>query len=563
MSVSKAEAYVYDELQKLGRKIDEEEKKPKGQRDRELLGDWRQEKKELLNQLLSSVGAVGQKRPREKEEVDRVMEPSSPADNEPQPHGPEAAPSAACVAAPAAAAGKQRKEHAILLDVDDEEDIELAPDSKRQRTGPPALPVNERGAAANNDSVLPPCLLLPHWNEHDRRQAFIYLELRTAPGTTNSGCRLGKCGGAIKVNGVVYSSIQVFAFAAHHPRVPLQQNLAVYAKCGERRCITPECLRVGFSAVHGVQFPKLPVLHAADLLRLQREAKHNPCIAMQYQKIIPEKVHDLFKAGKFGELERWLKPLETSVACVDASAAAPAAAPAAAAAAAAAAGNQEEDPQEAMPALEAPGASAFSEAPVAATAAASTPVDDSTDDEVEEEQMVASVAGGAASTHERRPREKPITAPADWSAADFHAAQAYVNKNTASKKGAQGCRLWDLGTSKLARFRGVTYSSGQLLAFAAHNPDLQLKRGLGVEAKCGDPLCITPKCLRLLYKSPRGPKSAFLQTLTMQDIVSLQQRAKNDSRIRMQHENISLEKLNSLRDAGDFAGIQKWLKPAT
>jgi hypothetical protein len=234
------------------------------------------------------------------------------------------------------------------------------------------------------------------------------------------------------------------------------------------------------------------------------------------------------------------------------------------AAAAASVGNQEgdheEDEEEAMPALDAPRWSASSEGPMAASAAAPKPVDDSTEDEVEEE-MIASVAGGAACNEEKKARGRPITVLADWSAADFHAAQAYVNKNTASEKGAQGCQLWDFGKSKIARFRGVSYHSGQLLAFAAHNPDLPLKHGLSVYAKCGDPRCITPKCLGLFYKSPRGPKSAFLQTLTMEDIVSLQQRAKNDSRIGMQHENISLEKLNRLRDAGDFAGIQKWLKP--
>jgi hypothetical protein len=552
------------------------------------------------------------------------MELSSPADNEPRmpdapvavpeaaPEAapvavPEAAPPAACVAAPAAR--KTLREHAILLDVDDE----LAPDPKRQRTG------------------LPSEFFLPEWNEHDRRNALAYLEMRTALDTNSSGCRLWKFGkfAALKFQGVVYSSIQVFAFAAHHPQVPLRQHLAVHAKCGEGRCITAACLRVGFSAVHDVKVPIFPVLRASDLVRLQREAKHNPCIAMQYQKIIPEKVHDLFKAGEYGELERWLKPLKTSAAGVDASAAAPAAAAAASAAlvgqekvlasmpalegppsvatgnkipvgapvptgpgagtsgapvptgpgaasannapaaAAASVGNQEgdheEDEEEDMPALEAPRRSSSNKAPLAAAAAAAPkPVDSTTEDEMEEESVEHQrEVGGAASSEERKAHERTAIALADWSAADFDAAKAYMNKNTASEKGAQGCQLWDFGKSKIARFRGVTYRSGQLLAFAAHNPDLLLKHGLAVDAKCGDRRCITPKCLRLLYKSPRGPKSAFLRTLTMEDIVSLQHRAKNDSRLAMQHEKISLEKLIRLRDAGDFAGIQKWLKPAT
>jgi hypothetical protein len=390
------------------------------------------------------------------------------------------------------------------------------------------------------------------WSDDDRRVALAFLKPRSTLYSTHSGCQLWDGPfGAVKFRGVEYPSAQVLAFAAHHPNVLLRQNLSVQARCGDCRCVTPEDLQVTFNAFHGLRGPMFPALCASDLVRLQREAKQNPYIAMQYQKIIPEKVHDLYNAGIFGELERWLKPFGSSAAGV----------PAAAAQFAFPMEHEAHDEEnfESMPALEALHESASSEAPMAGPSTAPEPVDDSTDDEME---MPPSETGAAASSDDNKkaPR-RPTTALADWSAADFRDAQAYLNKNTASKKSAQGCQLWDFDRIKVARFRGVVYRSGQLLAFVAYNPDLPLKNGLWVEAKCRDPLCITSKCLRLVYRSPRGPKNAYFQTLTMEDIASLQQKAKNDSRIGMQHENISLDKLNSLHDAGDFAGIDRWLKP--
>ncbi len=57
MSAPSKEEYVQQELKKVSKKIDDEEQKPKGERDRELLEQWRHDKKELISQLSSGVGA--------------------------------------------------------------------------------------------------------------------------------------------------------------------------------------------------------------------------------------------------------------------------------------------------------------------------------------------------------------------------------------------------------------------------------------------------------------------------------------------------------------------------
>jgi len=85
---------------------------------------------------------------------------------------------------------------------------------------------------------------------------------------------------------------------------------------------------------------------------------------------------------------------------------------------------------------------------------------------------------------------------------------------------------------------------------------------LSVAAQCGNPLCLTPECLRLVYNHGRGRASASFQPLTMEYLVSLQRQAKNNERIGMQHTNISLEELSRMHDAEDYAGIKKWLQPA-
>ncbi len=57
MSAPSKEQYLQQELERLSKKIDDEEKKAKNERDSDLLGQWRQEKKELMNQLPSAAGA--------------------------------------------------------------------------------------------------------------------------------------------------------------------------------------------------------------------------------------------------------------------------------------------------------------------------------------------------------------------------------------------------------------------------------------------------------------------------------------------------------------------------
>jgi len=174
----------------------------------------------------------------------------------------------------------------------------------------------------------------------------------------------------------------------------------------------------------------------------------------------------------------------------------------------------------------------------------------------------AAAASGAENARVCGKRKFGKLVLADWSAQDHRDAVNYVEARTAARKSASGCRLWDSERYKTAKFRGVHYPSGQVLAFAAHNPALPLVQRLSVAAQCGNPLCLTPECLRLVYNHGRGRASANFQPLTMESLVSLQRQAKNNDRIGMQHTNISHEELSRMHDAEDYAGIKKWLQPA-
>lgn len=56
MSGTSQVSYLRDELERLTKKIDEEEKKQKEDRDAELLAQWRQEKKDAIKQLPVAAG---------------------------------------------------------------------------------------------------------------------------------------------------------------------------------------------------------------------------------------------------------------------------------------------------------------------------------------------------------------------------------------------------------------------------------------------------------------------------------------------------------------------------
>ena len=94
---------------------------------------------------------------------------------------------------------------------------------------------------------------------------------------------------------------------------------------------------------------------------------------------------------------------------------------------------------------------------------------------------------------------------------------------------------------------GTWFPSFQVLAFAVHHPDVPLRHGLAVEATCENPDdCVTSEHLRVFYAGKAGLQGKHFESLSMDDIVAMQQQAKNDSRIGMQSDRISLEVLNDL-----------------
>jgi hypothetical protein len=148
-----------------------------------------------------------------------------------------------------------------------------------------------------------------HWDEQDRREAMDLLQKNTAPNKSNTGCQLWevKKRTAVRFRQVTYPSFQAFAFAVHHPDLPLHQNLTAEAKCGNQYCITPGCLRLVYDYGCGAKGDNFPELGPFEIIGLQRDAETDKRIAMQYEKSCHTVVFDMHGAGKYGDIHRFLK----------------------------------------------------------------------------------------------------------------------------------------------------------------------------------------------------------------------------------------------------------------
>jgi len=100
---------------------------------------------------------------------------------------------------------------------------------------------------------------------------------------------------------VTSPSFQAFAFAVHHPDLPLHQNLTAEAKCGNQYCITPGCLRLIYDYGCGAKGDNFPKMNAREITGLQREAETDKRIGMQHEKTCPNKVFALYDAKKYAD----------------------------------------------------------------------------------------------------------------------------------------------------------------------------------------------------------------------------------------------------------------------
>jgi hypothetical protein len=150
------------------------------------------------------------------------------------------------------------------------------------------------------------------WDEQDRREAMELLQKNTAPNKSDAGCVLWQAKQGqrtyVSFRKVTYPSWQAFAFAVHHPDLPLQQDLTAEAKCGNRYCITPGCLRLVYNYWSGAKGDNFPELGPFEIIGLQRDAETDERIAMQYEKSCHTVVFDLYDAKKYAEIHRFLKP---------------------------------------------------------------------------------------------------------------------------------------------------------------------------------------------------------------------------------------------------------------
>jgi hypothetical protein len=154
--------------------------------------------------------------------------------------------------------------------------------------------------------------------------------------------------------------------------------------------------------------------------------------------------------------------------------------------------------------------------------------------------------------------EEASTGNKKWTAEDLHDAQKYLAKHTASAQSASGCHLW---TNQRAKFRKVDYPSGQTFAFAAQIQEPPLMQCTRVEAKCGNPLCITKDHLRLVYSRQWGLKAAHFPRMTADALVRLHRLAVNNPHICMNHAHIKEEEIRALYDAEKFVLLEQRLKP--
>jgi hypothetical protein len=147
------------------------------------------------------------------------------------------------------------------------------------------------------------------WDEQDRLDAMEILQKNTAPTKSNKGCTLWqvKQRTVISFRKVTYPSFQAFAFAVHHPDLPLYQKLTAEAKCGNERCISPDCLRLVYDHQRGAKGDNFPELTAFDIVGLQRDAETDKRVAMQYERSCHTAVFALHDARQYAHLQQWLK----------------------------------------------------------------------------------------------------------------------------------------------------------------------------------------------------------------------------------------------------------------
>jgi hypothetical protein len=151
-------------------------------------------------------------------------------------------------------------------------------------------------------------ILQADWDDQDRRDAMEVLQKNTAPNKSNKGCPLWqvKQRKVVSFRKVTYP-FQAFAFAVHHPDLPLRQNLTAEAKCGNQCCIAAGCLRLVYDHQRGAKGEDFPEMTAFDIVGLQRDAETDERIGMQYERSSHQAVFALYDAGKYAHLQQWLK----------------------------------------------------------------------------------------------------------------------------------------------------------------------------------------------------------------------------------------------------------------
>jgi hypothetical protein len=137
-----------------------------------------------------------------------------------------------------------------------------------------------------------------------------------------------------------------------------------------------------------------------------------------------------------------------------------------------------------------------------------------------------------------------------WGPEEHRGALEYLERHTAPMKNESGCRVWDKQFQSV-NYRKVHFPSGQLLAFAAHNPGVPLEQGVTVTSKCGDPMCLMPEHLSLALKSRRGPSSALSQAPL---------KAPDHARLpALYTRGISVHELEGYKKANNYAAVVAWL----
>jgi hypothetical protein len=147
------------------------------------------------------------------------------------------------------------------------------------------------------------------WAEEDFRDALAYFASHTTPPTLASGCRVWdeKKYKTANFRGVMYplTAIQLLAFAAHHPGVRLEQGMSAEAKCGNKLCVTRECLELTIKKRPGPKSAEAIALsHAGKaLLQSQRGAAGD----MFTRSITVAELLRLSEEGNYAAIHDWMQ----------------------------------------------------------------------------------------------------------------------------------------------------------------------------------------------------------------------------------------------------------------